>query len=300
MRSSKRQRPIRVLVAKPGLDGHDRGALIVAQGLRDAGMEVIYTGLRQSPEQIVAAAIQEDVDCIGLSSLSGAHMSLFPAVMVELRRQDAEDILVIGGGVIPAQDARELQEHGIARVFTPGSTIAEMAAYIRERIETTGDAGVGTAAQWIVGVDHIAMAVRSVTDASVLYRDQLGFLVSEPEEVVAQGVRVVFAEAGNTRLELLEPLSDASPLTRFLEKRGPGLHHVAYRVTDIEACLDLARAQGLRLIDERPRPGAHGMLVAFLHPSSTGGVLTEYCQPTRTASASDVFKPFTDEQKGSL
>lgn len=300
MTSSKRQRPIRVLVAKPGLDGHDRGALIVAQGLRDAGMEVIYTGLRQSPEQIVAAAIEEDVDCIGLSSLSGAHMSLFPAVMAELRRQDAEDILVIGGGVIPAQDARELHEQGIARVFTPGSTIAEMAAYIRERIETTGDAKVKSVAQWIVGVDHIGLAVRSLTDASIFYGDQMGLRLSDPEEVSSQGVRVVFAEAGNTRLELLEPLSDASSIARFLDKRGPGLHHVAYRVTDIEACLSTARTQGLRLIDESPRPGAHGMLVAFLHPSSTGGVLTEYCQPAPMPAATAVSTPASDGQKGSL
>src|SRR5690349_3835369 len=112
---------IRVLVAKPGLDGHDRGALVVAKALRDAGMEVIYTGLRQTPQQIVATAIQEDVDAIGLSSLSGAHMHLFPEVVRLLNEQQAGDILVVGGGVIPDEDIPQLLEAGIAGVFTPGT-----------------------------------------------------------------------------------------------------------------------------------------------------------------------------------
>lgn len=114
-------RPIRVLVAKPGLDGHDRGAKVIARALRDAGMEVIYTGLRQTPEQIVNAAIQEDVDCVALSILSGAHSTLLPRVVEMLRTQDAGDILVIGGGVIPDEDIPDLKEKGIAEVFTPGT-----------------------------------------------------------------------------------------------------------------------------------------------------------------------------------
>lgn len=126
---------IRVLVAKPGLDGHDRGALVVAQGLRDAGMEVIYTGLRQTPEQIVAAAIQEDVDCIGLSSLSGAHMELFPEVVRLLKDQGADDILVVGGGVIPDEDIEPLKQAGIAAVFTPGTPIQETADFIRKHVK---------------------------------------------------------------------------------------------------------------------------------------------------------------------
>ncbi|WP_018130310.1 cobalamin B12-binding domain-containing protein [Effusibacillus pohliae] len=126
---------IRVLVAKPGLDCHDRGALVIAQGLRDAGMEVIYTGLRQTPEQIVAAAIQEDVDCIGLSSLSGAHMELFPEVVRLLKEQGADDILVIGGGVIPAEDIPKLQEAGVAAIFTPGTPISETVDFIRAHVK---------------------------------------------------------------------------------------------------------------------------------------------------------------------
>lgn len=128
------EQKIRVLVAKPGLDGHDRGALVVAQGLRDAGMEVVYTGLRQTPEQIVAAAIQEDVDVIGLSSLSGAHMELFPEVIRLLKEQGAEDILVIGGGVIPDEDIEPLKKAGIAAVFTPGTPISVTADFIREHV----------------------------------------------------------------------------------------------------------------------------------------------------------------------
>ncbi|QKG84248.1 cobalamin B12-binding domain-containing protein [Kroppenstedtia pulmonis] len=127
-------RPIRVLVAKPGLDGHDRGALIIAQSLRDEGMEVIYTGLRQSPAQIVATAIQEDVDVIGLSCLSGAHNELFPQVIQLLKEQGAGDIVVVGGGVIPDSDIPFLEEKGIAKVFTPGTSTKETADFIRNKI----------------------------------------------------------------------------------------------------------------------------------------------------------------------
>lgn len=129
------QRPIRVLVAKPGLDGHDRGALIIAQSLRDEGMEVIYTGLRQSPAQIVATAIQEDVDVIGLSCLSGAHNELFSQVLKLLQENEAEDILVIGGGIIPQEDIPFLKEQGIAEIFTPGTKAADTASFIRQAVE---------------------------------------------------------------------------------------------------------------------------------------------------------------------
>ncbi|MFQ5986591.1 MAG: cobalamin B12-binding domain-containing protein [Thermoplasmata archaeon] len=121
---------IRVLVAKPGLDGHDRGAKVIARGLRDAGMEVIYTGLHQTPENIVEAAIQEDVDAVGLSSLSGAHMTLFPRVAELLRKRGMENVLVIGGGIIPPDDVPELKEAGIAKIFGPGTSLKEVIAYI--------------------------------------------------------------------------------------------------------------------------------------------------------------------------
>jgi methylmalonyl-CoA mutase, C-terminal domain len=130
----KMNRPIRVLIAKPGLDGHDRGALIIAQALRDEGMEVIYTGLRQSPAQIVATAIQEDVDVVGLSCLSGAHKELFPEVVRLLKEQGAGDILVVGGGVIPQEDIPFLKEHGIKAIFTPGTSTKEVAEYIRRAV----------------------------------------------------------------------------------------------------------------------------------------------------------------------
>jgi methylmalonyl-CoA mutase C-terminal domain/subunit len=124
--------PIRVLVAKPGLDGHDRGAKVVAKALRDAGMEVIYTGLRQTPKQIVEAAIQEDVDVIGLSCLSGAHMTLFPKVMELLRQKGIKDILVTGGGIIPAEDVAGLKKAGISEVFGPGTTSDQIIDFIRK------------------------------------------------------------------------------------------------------------------------------------------------------------------------
>jgi methylmalonyl-CoA mutase C-terminal domain/subunit len=124
-------RPMRVLVAKPGLDGHDRGAKVVARALRDAGMEVIYTGLHQTPEQIVEAAIQEDVDAIGLSELSGAHMTLVPRILELLARQHADDLVVVVGGTIPADDATELKRLGVAEVFTPGTTTGSIVEFLR-------------------------------------------------------------------------------------------------------------------------------------------------------------------------
>ena len=124
-------RKIRVVVAKPGLDGHDRGAKIIARALRDAGMEVIYTGLHQTPEQIVETALQEDADAVGLSILSGAHMTLVPKVVELLREQQAQDILVVVGGTIPAQDIPELKELGVAEVFTPGAPTQAIIDYIQ-------------------------------------------------------------------------------------------------------------------------------------------------------------------------
>ena len=129
------ERPIRVLVAKPGLDGHDRGAKVVARSLRDAGMEVIYTGLRQTPEQIVAAAIQEDVDCVAISILSGAHNTLFPRVINLLKEKEAGDILIMGGGVIPDDDIPALKAIGVAEIFTPGSSTKDIINFIKEHIK---------------------------------------------------------------------------------------------------------------------------------------------------------------------
>lgn len=127
--------PIRVLVAKPGLDGHDRGAKVVARALRDAGMEVIYTGLRQTPEQIVAAAIQEDVDVVAMSILSGAHNHLFPKVVKLLKEQEVEDVLILGGGVIPEDDIPGLKEAGIEEIFTPGTSTKDIVEYIENHLK---------------------------------------------------------------------------------------------------------------------------------------------------------------------
>ena len=130
MSATERRRPIRVLVAKPGLDGHDRGAKVVAAALRDAGMEVIYTGLHQTPEMIATAAVQEDVDVVGLSILSGAHMTLFPRVQKLLEEAGRVDVLLIGGGIIPQEDVAALEHEGIARLFGPGTPSSEIVDYI--------------------------------------------------------------------------------------------------------------------------------------------------------------------------
>ncbi len=127
---------IRVVVAKPGLDGHDRGAKVVARALRDAGMEVVYTGLHQTPEQIVETAIQEDADAVGLSVLSGAHMTLFARVLELLRERDAGDITVFGGGIIPEADIPELEQLGVAKIFTPGASTQAIVDWVRTHIST--------------------------------------------------------------------------------------------------------------------------------------------------------------------
>jgi methylmalonyl-CoA mutase C-terminal domain/subunit len=127
-------RPLRILIAKPGLDGHDRGAKVIARALRDAGMEVIYTGLHQTPEMIAEAAIQEDVDAIGLSLLSGAHLTLFPAVIEEIRARGGGDIPIFGGGIIPDEDRSALEQAGVGAIFTPGATTQEIVDWIRTTI----------------------------------------------------------------------------------------------------------------------------------------------------------------------
>ncbi|HEY5677362.1 MAG TPA: cobalamin B12-binding domain-containing protein [Myxococcales bacterium] len=131
-------RKIRILVAKPGLDGHDRGAQIIARALRDEGFEVIYTGLHQTPEMIVAAAVQEDVDGIGLSIMSGAHMTLFPAVIDLLKQQGASDVTVFGGGIIPDTDIPELKKLGVKEIFTPGAATKAIAQWVRENVRARG------------------------------------------------------------------------------------------------------------------------------------------------------------------
>jgi methylmalonyl-CoA mutase C-terminal domain/subunit len=129
------QRPYRVIVAKPGLDGHDRGAKVIARALRDAGFEVIYTGLHQTPEQVVETVVQEDADAVGLSLLSGAHMTLFPRIVELLGTQGAEDVLVFGGGIIPEADISQLKQAGVAEIFTPGATMASITEWLEKTLD---------------------------------------------------------------------------------------------------------------------------------------------------------------------
>jgi len=131
---SEFERPLRILVAKPGLDGHDRGAKIIARAFRDAGFEVIYTGLHQTPEMIAEAAAQEDVDAIGLSILSGAHMTLFPAIIDELQRRDLADVTIFGGGIVPNEDREELHRIGVRAIFTPGAKTDDIIQWVRDNV----------------------------------------------------------------------------------------------------------------------------------------------------------------------
>jgi len=129
------ERKVRILVAKPGLDGHDRGAKVVARALRDAGFEVVYTGLHQTPEMIAAAAVQEDVDAIGLSIMSGAHNTLFPAVVEALRKRGVDDVVVFGGGIIPDEDMPRLADAGVKKVFTPGTALGDIVQWVRDHVQ---------------------------------------------------------------------------------------------------------------------------------------------------------------------
>ena len=131
----KKDRPVRVLVAKVGLDGHDRGAKVIATALRDAGMEVIYTGLRQTPEMVVNAALQEDVDAIGVSILSGAHNSIFPKIIALMKEKEMNDVLLTGGGIIPEQDMDKLNKMGVGKLFAPGATTSEISGYIKNWVK---------------------------------------------------------------------------------------------------------------------------------------------------------------------
>ena len=256
---------IRVLVAKPGLDGHDRGALVIAQSLRDAGMEVVYTGLRQTPAQIVHAAIQEDVDFIGLSCLSGAHNELFPEVIRLLREQQAEDIMVFGGGVIPQEDIPFLKEQGIAEIFTPGTPTQAAVDFVRSKARPKR-------------IAHIGIAVQSIEAVLPFYTEQLGLQLKGREKVESEQVEVAFLQIGETNLELLEPLSPESPIASFITKRGEGIHHIALDVDDIEGRLQQFKQNGVQLVHEQAKLGAHGAQIAFLHPKAANGVLFELCQ----------------------
>ena len=141
--SGAKERNLRIVVAKPGLDGHDRGAKIIARALRDAGFEVIYTGLHQTPEMIVATAIQEDADAVGLSILSGAHMTLFPRIIEELNVRRAGDVLVFAGGIIPEADIPELKKTGVAEIFTPGAALGEITSWLEQALDGREAEGVG-------------------------------------------------------------------------------------------------------------------------------------------------------------
>lgn len=271
---------IRVLIAKPGLDGHDRGALVISQALRDRGMEVIYTGLRQSPVQIAQAAIQEDVDVIGLSSLSGAHRTLFPKVIEELEKRNASDIPVIGGGVIPSDDIPFLLEKGIKKIFTSGSSTELLADYIQQLIDP--DEKLLESPKKIA---HVGIAVHSIDESLSFYTEFLGIELEGIEVVESEGVKVAFLRIGETRFELLEPLNDESAIKKYLDKKGSGIHHIALEVDDVNARLAQLKNSGIQLINEEAKIGAHDAKIGFIHPKSAGGVLFELCEYPKGESA---------------
>jgi methylmalonyl-CoA mutase C-terminal domain/subunit len=269
---------IRVLVAKPGLDGHDRGARVIAAALRDAGMEVVYTGLRASVPAIAAAAVQEDVDVIGLSILSGAHESICQRLGDELRARNA-DVPVVVGGIIPESDREKLRAIGVAAVFGPESPLASVVATVQalasgqplpEEPKAAPRAGIPA-----TRLDHTAICVKDIAASIAMIEDILGQKVAHSEYVEAQNVDAAFFDFPNgASLELVSPRGNAG-LEKFLQKRGDALHHLALRVKDIDEVLQRLEARGVPLIDKSGRPGARGHRVAFLHPRAFGGTLLE-------------------------
>lgn len=187
--------------------------------------------------------------------------------------------------MIPEEDIAALKSMGVAEVFTPGSSIADMAEYIRNHVQNYGATAPAVAPA--LKVDHIGIAVKSITDVIHFYTQQLGVQGMHEEIIADQQVKAVFLPLGETDIELLEPTSPDSPIARFLEQRGPGLHHVAYAVEDVAEALRSAKAAGYRLIDEVPRPGGQGKMIGFVHPKDTHGALTEFCQRMPVSSGED-------------
>jgi len=274
---------IRVLVGKPGLDGHDRGARVIAAALRDAGMEVVYTGLRATVPAIAAAAVQEDVDVIGLSILSGAHESICKRLQEELLRREAR-IPVVVGGIIPAADRPRLEALGVAAVFGPESPLGDVVATVKRlasgeaipMAERTSRAPPGIPA---TRLDHTAICVKDMDASIALIEELLGQKCAHREMVASQKVSAAFFDFPNgASLELVSPeksLGGNAGLEKFLEKRGDALHHLALRVRDIDGLLQRLEERGVPLVDKVSRPGARGHKVAFLHPKAFGGTLLE-------------------------
>ncbi len=274
---------IRVLVAKPGLDGHDRGARVIAAALRDAGMEVVYTGLRASVPAIAAAALQEDVDVIGLSILSGAHLSICKRLREEMKSRNI-DIPIVVGGIIPEADTAALKEQGVAAVFGPESALASVVEAVRAIAEgrPLPDAGSRKPEAASPGIpatrlDHAAIAVKDMDATLALLSEILGQPVAHREQVPAQKVEAAFFDFPNgASLEIIAPvaaLGENPGVQKFLEKKGEGLHHLALRVTELDTLLLKLDQRGVPLIDKVSRPGARGHKVAFLHPKAFHGAL---------------------------
>jgi methylmalonyl-CoA mutase C-terminal domain/subunit len=277
---------IRVLVGKPGLDGHDRGARVIAAALRDAGMEVVYTGLRASVPAIAAAAVQEDVDVIGLSILSGAHEGICRRLIQELKTRGASIPLVVGG-IIPTADHETLRALGVAAVFGPESALSAVVETVKalaagEKLpEPARPPPAGIPA---TRLDHSAICVKDIDASIALIEELLGQKVAHREYVDAQKVDAAFFDFPNgASLELVAPRGNAG-LEKFLDKRGDALHHLALRVKDIDGVLQRLAARGVPLIDETGRPGARGHRVAFLHPKAFGGTLLELVEAHEESS----------------
>jgi methylmalonyl-CoA mutase C-terminal domain/subunit len=272
---------IRVLVGKPGLDGHDRGARVIAAALRDAGMEVVYTGLRASVPAIAAAAVQEDVDVIGLSILSGAHVPICRRLREELKQRNV-DIPIVVGGIIPDTDHDQLKQSGVAAVFGPESPLESVVDAVRalargeqpkvESRKPRAETGIPA-----TRLDHAAIAVQDMDAALSILSQVLGQPVAHREQVAAQKVEAAFFDFPNgASLEVIAPVASLGPnagVEKFLEKRGDGLHHLALRVKDLDALLLKLDQRGVPLIDKVSRPGARGHKVAFLHPKAFNGAL---------------------------
>ena len=270
------ERKSRILIAKPGLDGHDRGARIIAWVLRNAGMEVIYTGRRQRPEQIVNTAIQEDVDAIGLSIHSGAHETLFGKVLDLLKERGANDILIFGGGIISKEDAESLKRRGVVEIFGPGSHTEDIVKRIKMKLHEREEENR------IEKVDHIGIAVKNLEEVLKRYRELYGLEPIKIERREDINVRIALILLGGVMIELLEPLKPGvGRIGKFIEEKGEGFHHIALRVQNINDTMEKFKEMNVSFRDKEPRVGGDDARIAFIEPECTQNVLTELVERKR-------------------
>ncbi len=277
----------KILVAKVGQDGHDRGQKVIASAFADLGFDVALGPLFATPAEAAAQAAGENVHILGISSLAAGHLTLIPEIRSELNRLGRSDIMLVVGGVIPAKDFDVISAAGVQRDLPAWNRDhrcggapddgPECGSGLRSEGAGRLPGGARGLATMIGRLNHVAIVVPDLAAASAQYRDMLGATVSEPRNLPEHGVTVVFVALPNSKIELMTPLGHTSPIQAFLNRNpSGGMHHVCFEVEDLLAARDALLGKGARVLgDGEPRVGAHGLPVLFLHPKDFGGTLIE-------------------------